>query len=132
MSRSTTTVMRAFFDSTLFVFVADHGARVYGHQEIPMDSYEIPLLFYCPALIPAGVRNNRLGSQLDISPTILDLLDFNYPSRFFGRSLLRDTENDNWILLSHNRDVALLRNDTMVVLGIRGGVGLWLDRKSVV
>jgi len=116
----------AFFDSTLFVFVADHGARVYGHQEIPMDSYEIPLLFYCPALIPAGVRNNRLGSQLDISPTILDLLDFNYPSRFFGRSLLRDTENDNWILLSHNRDVALLRNDTMVVLGIRGGVGLWL------
>ncbi len=119
-----------FFDSTLFIFMADHGARVYGRQEIPMDSYEIPLLFYSPVLIPEGLRNNRLASQLDVAPTILDLLDFNYKSRFFGRSLLRATSNDDWILLSHNRDVAMLRNDTMAVLGIRGGVDLWL-RDSV-
>ncbi len=115
-----------FFDSTLFVFMADHGARVYGRQEIPMDSYEIPLLFYAPALFPAGSRNNRLGSQLDLAPTILDLLDFSYNSSFFGRSMLRQATDDDWILLSHNRDVAMLRNDTLAVLGILGGAEIWL------
>ncbi len=119
-----------FFDSTLFIFMADHGARVYGSQEIPLDSYEIPLLFYSPALIPEGGRNDRLSSQLDLSPTILDLLDFNYRSQFFGRSLLRPSGDDDWILLSHNRDVGMLRNDTLAVLGIQGAVELWLRDSS--
>ncbi len=119
-----------FFDSTLFIFMADHGARVYGRQEIPMDSYEIPLLFYAPALFPAGSRNDRLGSQLDLAPTILDMLDFSYNSSFFGRSMLRPDAHDDWILLSHNRDVAMLRNDTLAVLGILGGAELWLRNSS--
>ena len=32
----------AFWTNTIFVVVADHGARVYGSQSIPIHSYEIP------------------------------------------------------------------------------------------
>ena len=32
-----------WFDDTIFVVVADHGARVYGKAEIPLETYEIPL-----------------------------------------------------------------------------------------
>src|SRR4029077_13491465 len=35
----------AWFGRTIFIIVADHGARVYGRQEIPLRTYEIPLLF---------------------------------------------------------------------------------------
>ncbi len=114
-----------FFDSTIFVFLGDHGARVYGWQQIPMDSYEIPILFYCPALIPAGQRVERLGSQMDLAPTLLDLLNFSYVSKFFGRSLLQSHQGDDVALLSHNRDVGLLRNNRLAILGIKMENGLW-------
>jgi len=109
----------AFFDSTLFVFLGDHGARVYGSQQIPFPSYEIPILFYAPALIPAAQRIDLLASQMDLAPTVLDLLHFSYQSRFFGRSIFRIEPDRAMALISHNRDVALLRHDTLAVLGIR-------------
>ena len=34
----------SFWTNTIFVVVADHGARVYGSQNIPIHSYEIPLV----------------------------------------------------------------------------------------
>ena len=119
-----------FFDSTVFIFLGDHGPRVYGWQQIPMDSYEIPILFYCPGLIPVGQRVETLGSQMDLAPTLLDMLNFSYSSKFFGRSLLEPHQGNDFALLSHNRDVALLRNNRLALLGIKMENGLW-DRDSV-
>ena len=42
-----------FFDKTIFVVLGDHGARVYGADFIPIESYEIPLMIYSPKNIPA-------------------------------------------------------------------------------
>ena len=114
-----------FFDSTLFVFLADHGARVYGSQQIPFESYEIPVLFYCPSLIPEPERVNILGSQMDLAPTMLDFLGIDYNSEFFGRSLLATSPDEARALLSHNRDVSLLKGDQLAVLGIQGNEELW-------
>jgi len=120
-----------FFDSTLFVFMADHGARVYGSQQIPLESYEIPLLFYCPALIPTGERLEVLGSQIDVAPTLLDFLGIDYNSEFYGRSLLATAPEASRALMSHDRDVALLQDGRLAVLGIMGTTELWqLDSAS--
>lgn len=115
----------AFFDRTLFVFVADHGARVYGAQEVPIESYRIPLLFYCPRLIPSGREVDILCSQLDLAPTVLDLLGIDYVSQFFGRSILATSPEQSRALMSHNRDVALLREGRLAVLGIQQEQSLW-------
>ena len=114
-----------YFDSTLFVFMADHGARVYGSEQIPMRSYEIPLLFYSSALNPTGRTCDVLGSQMDVAPTILDYLGFSYNSEFFGRSLLSTSKDEERVLMSHNRDVSLLEDDTLAVLGIQGNADMW-------
>lgn len=116
-----------YFDSTLFVVLGDHGARVYGSMQIPMDSYEIPVLFYAPGWVSPETRIRRVGSQMDLPSTILDFLNVDYSSEFFGRSLLRSDARNDCALLSHNRDVALLRNDTLAVLGIRQGRELWVQ-----
>ena len=54
-----------WFDNTLFVLMGDHGARVYGASEIPLPSYEVPVLFYAPGFIPAGAshRDARLVAR---------------------------------------------------------------------
>lgn len=112
---------RRWFEDTLFVIVADHGARVYGREDIPMRSYEIPLLFYAPRHLPPR-RIDVLTSQIDIAPTLLGLLGLPYTAPWFGRDVLHEHERAPVAFFNHNHDVALYRNGTLAVLGLHGRV----------
>ena len=98
--------------------IADHGARVYGKQSIPIHSYEIPLLMAGPAVIHGPSRVSQLGSSLDVSPTILGLLGRPYESMFFGLDLLKSQPEEGRAFLNHNRDIGMLTRDRLVVLGL--------------
>jgi phosphoglycerol transferase MdoB-like AlkP superfamily enzyme len=107
-----------FWTNTVFVVVADHGARVYGSQSIPMHSYEIPFLVLGPAVVKEPKRLSQLGSQLDVAPTLLGLLGRPYESMFYGRNLLNDPVPPGRVLLNHNRDIGIARADRMVVFSL--------------
>lgn len=108
----------AFYENTIFVVVADHGARVYGSQSIPIHSYEIPLLVIGPAVVKSPARFPQLGCSLDVVPTVLGLLGRPYSTLFFGRDLLRSPAEGGRALLNHNRDIGMFRDNRLVVLGI--------------
>jgi phosphoglycerol transferase MdoB-like AlkP superfamily enzyme len=108
----------SFWTNTIFVVVADHGARVYGQQTIPIKSYEIPLLIAGPAVVKAPGRVDQLGGSLDVAPTVLALLGRPYETLFFGRDLLSISPEDGRVYLHHNRDIGMLARDLMVVLGL--------------
>lgn len=108
----------SFWTNTIFVVVADHGARVYGQQTIPIKSYEIPLLIAGPAVVKAAGRVDQLGGSLDVAPTVLALLGRPYETLFFGRDLLSISPEDGRVYLHHNRDIGMLAKDRMVVLGL--------------
>ena len=109
----------AFFDSTLFVLMGDHGARVYGAAEIPLASYAVPVLFYAPGIVPAGARVDQLASSMDVPPTILGLLGGDYDSKFFGRDVLSPHARPGVAVMTHNNEVALMRDNRLAVLGLR-------------
>jgi phosphoglycerol transferase MdoB-like AlkP superfamily enzyme len=108
----------AWFDDTLFVVVGDHGARVYGAAEIPLYSYEVPILLYCPRHLAPG-RIDVPTSQLDLAPTVLAMLGVSYQAPFYGQNVfaLRAGE-PRALLFNHNHDVALLEGDRLAVLGL--------------
>jgi phosphoglycerol transferase MdoB-like AlkP superfamily enzyme len=107
-----------WFDNTLFVVVADHGARVYGKAEIPLETYEIPLMIYSPKHV-APRQVDTLMTQIDIAPTVLGLLGLQYEAPFFGIDALHERPDHTRIaLFSHNHDVAILRDNQLVVLGL--------------
>ena len=108
----------SFWTNTIFAVVADHGARVYGSQSIPIKSYEIPLLIAGPAVVKEAGRVGQLGCSLDVAPTILGLIGRPYETLFFGRDLLKMKPEEGRVLLGHNRDIGLLSQDRMVVLGL--------------
>jgi phosphoglycerol transferase MdoB-like AlkP superfamily enzyme len=112
----------AFWTNTLFVVVADHGARVYGEQSIPIHSYEIPLLIAGPAVVQSPSRVAQLGCSLDVPTTVLGLLGRPYETLFFGRDLLRSRPEDGRAWLNHNRDIGMLAHDRLVVLGLKQAV----------
>lgn len=104
-----------FYRDTIFVIIADHGARVYGSQEIPIKSYKIPLLIIAPGLKPG--RSNVLGSSADVPPTVMSLLNQSYKSPFFGKSLLIESKH-RWVALNHNRSAGYYDGHNLVVLGL--------------
>ena len=112
----------ACWTNTIFVVIADHGARVYGSLSIPIGSYEIPLVVLGPAVVKEPVKIPNLGGSLDVSPTILGLIGRPYETLFFGNDILHRSPDKARIYLNHNRDIGLMANNEMVVLGMRKGV----------
>ena len=113
-----------FFKSTIFVVLGDHGARVYGADFIPIESYEIPLLIYSPHLLKSRTIN-ILGCSMDVAPTVMGLLGLEYISTFYGRDMLSLSPKEGYALLQHDRDVGLLRGDHLAVLSTRKSAALY-------
>lgn len=107
-----------WFDDTIFVVVADHGARVYGAEQIPLRTYEIPLLIYSPKHIKPQ-RVDTLMTQIDVAPTVLGLLGLPYEAPFFGQDVLSAPTEHRIAFFNHNHDVAIYRDGHLVVFGLR-------------
>ncbi|MGD9952140.1 MAG: LTA synthase family protein [Burkholderiales bacterium] len=106
---------RPWFRDTVFVLTADHGASARGGMQIPVEKYRIPLLVYSPAHV-APRRVDRLMSQIDLAPTLLGLLDFDYYSKFLGRDLLHSPPASDRAFVANYQTLGYLRGDSMVVL----------------
>jgi len=104
-----------WFDNTIFILVADHGARVYGRQQIPLRTYEIPMLFYSPKHLPPR-QVDSLTTQIDIAPTVLGLLGLPYQAPFFGVDVFHAPESGRVAFFSHNYDVALYQDGELAIL----------------
>ena len=105
----------AWFDDTVFVITADHGANARGTSSIPVDQYRIPVFVYAPKHL-APQRVDRLMSQIDIAPTLLGLLDFRYYSKFLGRDVLHAPADGDRAFVANFQTLGYLRGDQMVVL----------------
>lgn len=107
----------SWFANTLFMVVADHGARVYGSQQFPLASYQIPLLLFAPEHLKPGEVTMPI-SQIDIAPTVLGLLGLPYTAPFFGQNVFAQADPDRVLLLNHNHEVALYKQGKLAVLGL--------------
>lgn len=66
----------SWFKDTVFVIVADHCASSAGRTELPLDRYRIPCLIYADFLEAEQI--DKLASQIDVMPTVMELLNFSY------------------------------------------------------
>lgn len=79
----------AGLDDTLVLFTTEHGLAMPGAKGSVRDpGIEGALLVRHPDLIEAGARYDELVSNVDVLPTILDLLAEPIPDRVSGRSFL--------------------------------------------
>jgi phosphoglycerol transferase MdoB-like AlkP superfamily enzyme len=106
---------RPWFDDTLFIITADHCAAVAGKSRLPVGSYRIPLIMYAPALVKPGV-DTRLASQIDVPPTILDLLGKPGDDHFFGQGMFEDTKLPARAFVSNYQELGYYKDDVLTVL----------------
>ena len=112
--------LHPWFADTIFVVVADHCAGSAGYQELPVHQYHIPLIFYGPGIITPGV-NRRLASQIDVVPTILGMLHWNYQSKFFGKDILGPDFTERAFIGNYQK-LGYLKDDYLTILTERHDV----------
>ena len=108
-----------FHSNTVYVVIADHGARVFGSQSVPIRSYEIPFVVLGPAVVRQPARIGALGCSMDVAPTVLGLIGRPYESLFFGRDLLKPGSGPGRALLNHNRSIGIYTPGRLAILGLR-------------
>lgn len=93
---------QSYFNKTIFVITADHTSHINPNL---YENYHIPLLLYAPGLL-SPARYHAVGSQLDILPTILGLLNLEAEHASFGRDLMRVAARNEsgfaYLMLGHS------------------------------
>ena len=85
----------AWYDNTLFILVADHSHNSpRGWRLAQKERFRIPMLWYGEVLKDElkGTRYNKLGSHIDIAPTILSQLNIDDKSYQWGRNMFNHYE----------------------------------------
>ncbi|MHB8916076.1 MAG: LTA synthase family protein [Thiobacillus sp.] len=123
---------KPWFKDTLFVIVADHCASVAGKTKLPVNNYHIPLIFYAPALLkPAHYA--PIVSQVDIAPTLIEVLGKKGDDHFFGRSFFEQGPVPERAFISNYQELGYLKNGILTVLLPRQRVESYrLDPKTYV
>jgi lipoteichoic acid synthase len=95
------------YNDTIFVIYGDHGEGFGEHDlfqhdnTIYQEGLKVPFIIHAPGRFAQGKRVETLSNQLDVLPTLLDLLGYkvsgdNYP----GRSLVAPPQEDRTLFFS--------------------------------
>ena len=106
---------RPWFKNTIFVIVADHCAGSAGQAELPFMEYQIPYLIYNPGIVrPAKI--DKLCSQIDVAPTLLGVMNWSYKTKFFGKDILKMTQEEERAFISNYQKLGYIKNDRLSIL----------------
>ena len=106
---------KPWFKDTLFVIVADHCASAAGKTRLPVTGYHIPLIFYAPGLLKPAVFS-PVVSQIDIAPTLMEVLGKNGSAQFFGRSFFEPGLAQQRAFISNYQALGYLKDNILTVL----------------
>jgi len=103
-----------WFDNTIFVFIADHGAPIDVNYPISLNYHHSPLLFYAPHILTQPKMFDCIGGQIDVYPTLMGLLKQPYINNTLGVDLINDSRP--YIVINGDDKVAALDNEFLFVL----------------
>jgi len=113
---------RGMLEDTIVIFTCDHGDNLGDHElmykwVMTDQAVRIPMIIRLPGALRAGEIDAGLFSQIDIGPTLLDMLGLPIPDRLDGRSNLSRIFDgdpsqtpetvyceDNYLLMARTKD----------------------------
>ena len=108
----------AWFNNTIFVFVADHGAAIDAKYDIPLNYFHTPLIIYAPEIFMANEVHEKIGSQIDVYPTVMGLIKQKYVNNTLGIDLLN--EERKFTIINDDDKVGILDTDYLCIMKNNG------------
>ena len=106
---------KPWYNNTIFVIVADHCAGSAGNVQLPVTGYHIPMIIFAPGIIKQPQTVDRMTAQIDIPPTILGMLKFNYKSKFFGQDIFNLPAGREKAFISTYQGLGFLEGDRLII-----------------
>lgn len=91
---------------TLFVLVGDHGLHDAPVTDVDLARHHVPLLLLGPGAAPG--RDDRLGSHVDVLPTVLADLGVDGPLAAYGTDLLSGPASPRYAVLGPHGGIPVL------------------------
>ncbi len=111
-----------WFDNTIFVFIADHGAALNVNYDIALNYHHEPLIIYAPKILHPKLFS-KIGGQIDVFPTIMGILKQSYINNTLGIDLIH--ENRPYIFINADDKVGVLDNKFFLILKKSGDKALY-------
>ena len=114
-----------WFDNTIFVFVADHGAVMSPTYEMPISYNHVPFLIYAPKILKQPQVINSMGGQIDIFATIMGITGMSYTNETMGVDLLKEPRpsmyfcNDNYLGVINDSLFLIINEDKKSLFNYR-------------
>ncbi|MDH5300227.1 MAG: LTA synthase family protein [Gammaproteobacteria bacterium] len=109
-----------YYDNTIFIFTGDHIGRFGDDPTNPRERYHLPLLVLAPGIKPG--LDDRIGSQLDVLPSVADLAGWNIRHGSLGASLFSAEVNTD-------RGVFAVNGSVIEWLGAEGTISHNLEKR---
>ncbi len=114
-------LMKSQFENTIFVMVGDHGLKLTKDNNLlPVNltgyiddkSSNVPLLLYGPKWL-SPMKVDHLASQIDITPTLLNILNLAPTNSFLGMDLLKHEKAKHNTVIQYNNRTKVLHLKSM-------------------
>lgn len=103
-----------YWKDTLFLVVADHDARVWGNELVPIKNFHIPGL-----ILGADIERRKIqtiASQIDLAPTLLSLMGITGDLPMVGRDLAAYPDAPGRAMMQFNDYYAWMDSDFNVTV----------------
>ena len=113
-----------WFDSTLFVFVADHGLNVGDSPyDMALAYNHIPLFFFGPKILGEPRQFDQFIGQIDIFPSLMHLLNISYTNSTLGVNTF--THPRQYMYFSADSKIGCISKDWFYVYRFGGTESLY-------
>jgi len=103
-----------YWSRTVFLVVADHDARVFGAELVPVTHFHIPALILGADVAPR--MDPRVASQLDLPTTLLGLLGLDTVHPMIGRDMTQLASDDpGRAIMQYGDAQAYMAGDSVVI-----------------
>ena len=115
----------SWFNNTIFVLVADHGNQTYYSEYMkPIQRFAVPIIIYKPNSNFVGVVED-LAQQIDIYPTILDMIGYQKPFRSWGRSLIDNKSSVPFVMNSTGNIYQFSKGNYICIFDGKNAIGFY-------
>jgi phosphoglycerol transferase MdoB-like AlkP superfamily enzyme len=104
----------SYWDDTIFIVIADHDARVFGANLVPVKHFHIPALIIGKDIKPR--KDDRIANNIDMPPTLLSLIGIDAKTPMIGRDLTKPlAREDERAMMQYDKNFGYLTRDNLVV-----------------
>lgn len=101
-----------YWDNTVFLVIADHDARAWGENPVPVRHFQIPALILGGSIAPRS--DDRIVSQIDMAPTLLSLIGLDNTNPMLGADL---TQRDpGRAIMQFGDNFGYLKGDRLLII----------------